>query len=404
MKPRLQLNRRGLPWLVGLLLVLQLATPYQGWLVLLVGLGGGWAISYLWARSLRRGLHLRRTLRAGWTQVGDRLAEEFTLHNRGWARGIETEIQAEANLPDYQASRVVSIDGRSRKVWQVEGVCRRRGLFTLGPTTLRATDPLGLYTLTLLDPHCTTLMVTPRIVQLPEIQVAPGGRAGEGRRRANTLEPTVSAAGIRDYAPGDPAHTLHWPSVARRDILSVRTFDNTPAGDWWIVPDLAAGVQVGEDPDSTQEHAIILAASLAARGLAAGRAVGLVAHGRELAWLPPRLGDQQRWEILRALALLDPGAIDLAPLLNRVRSGIGQFSSLILITPAPSSAWIDALLPFLRRGVVPTVLLLDPATFACSALNGPQGSPEGSLAELARFGIAHYRISSQLLNDHDPVS
>ena len=69
----MRLNTRLLPALVGLLLVLHLAVPYRGWLVLLVGLGGAWLVSYVWARSLARGLGLVREMRFGWAQVGDRL-------------------------------------------------------------------------------------------------------------------------------------------------------------------------------------------------------------------------------------------------------------------------------------------------------------------------------------------
>jgi hypothetical protein len=74
----LKLNTRLLPALVGLLLLMQLIVPYRGWLILLVGLGGGWLVSYLWARSLAQGLRLTRETRFGWAQVGDRLEERFT--------------------------------------------------------------------------------------------------------------------------------------------------------------------------------------------------------------------------------------------------------------------------------------------------------------------------------------
>jgi hypothetical protein len=57
-----QLQSWFLPALVGLLLVLQLVAPYRGWRILLVGLGGVWLVSCLWARSLARGLRLTRDL------------------------------------------------------------------------------------------------------------------------------------------------------------------------------------------------------------------------------------------------------------------------------------------------------------------------------------------------------
>ncbi len=41
-----------------------------------------------------------------------------------------------------------------------------------------------------------------------------------------------------------------------------------------------------------------------------------------------------------------------------------QYTSLVIITPAVDTAWVEALVPLLRRGVIPTVLLLDPVSFA----------------------------------------
>jgi uncharacterized protein (DUF58 family) len=389
----LQLNTRLLPVLVGLLLVLQLVVPYRGWLILLVGLGGGWLISYLWVRSLARGLRLIREMRFGWAQVGDRLEERFTLINEGWVPGLWVEVIDHSTMPDYRVSRVTGVGGGSQNRWHTQGVCSRRGLFTLGPTSLRAGDPFGLYTVSLHYSDSATLMVTPPILSLPSIEVAPGGRAGEGRPRADAPERTVSAASVRDYLPGDSLRWIHWRTSAHHDSLFVRLFDGTPAGDWWIFLDMDRRVQVGEGQVSTEEYGVILAASLADQGLRAGRKVGLVTHGEDLVWLPPQAGDGQRWTILHALALLAPGTRPMAELLVRARPRFEERTSLIIITPAVSGNWVEVLWLLLRRGVVPTVLLLDPASF------GGADDVSGTLALLSDLGIARYVITRDLL-DH----
>lgn len=43
--PRLRLNSRLLPLLVGLLLVLHIVEPNRVWRILLIGLGGAWLLS-----------------------------------------------------------------------------------------------------------------------------------------------------------------------------------------------------------------------------------------------------------------------------------------------------------------------------------------------------------------------
>ena len=316
--PELQLNTRLLPALVVLLLVMQLIDPYRGWVILLVGLGGAWLIGYLWARSLAQGLELTREMRFGWAQVGDKLQERFTLVNHNWAPAVWVEIIDHSTMPDYRASRVTGVSSQSKNRWYVGGYCTRRGLYTLGPTSLQTGDPLGLYTVRLHYPDCADLMVTPPILPLPSIEVAPGGRAGEGRPRPNAPERTVSAAGVRDYQPGDSLRWVHWRTSARRDSLHVQLFDSTPAGDWWIILDMNRSVQTGEGQDSTVEHGIILSASLANQGLADGRAVGFLANGAELVWSSPQGGEPQRQSILRSLALLESGERSLGELLGRM--------------------------------------------------------------------------------------
>jgi uncharacterized protein (DUF58 family) len=380
-KSQLQLQSWFLPALVGLLLVLQLLVPYRGWRILLVGLGGAWLVSYLWSRSLARGLRFTRELRFGWAQVGDKIVERFTLANDGRAPALWVEVVDHSTIPDYQASRGTGVSGRHSIKWHREAICTRRGLFTLGPTTLRTGDPFGLYTVTLHYSTSFPLMVLPPIVPLPTIEVAPGSRApdsNEGHPRVNALERSVSAAGVREYYPGDSLRWIHWRTSARCASLFVRLFDGTPASNWWILLDMDRRVQVGKGPDATEEHAVILATSLADRGLRSGQAVGLAAHGEQLVWLPPRGGEGQRWEILRSLALVSLGSRPLAELLAGMgRYGgtggpaLGQQTSLVIITPAVDTAWVEALVPLLRSGAVPTVWLLDPISFAC-----PERCPE----------------------------
>ncbi len=390
--PRLKLNVRLLPLVVGLLLVLELASPYRGWRILLVGLSGAWLLGYLWMRALARGLRLSREMRFGWAQVGDRMVERFRLVNDSRAFTLWVEVVDHSTLPDYQAGRVTSVGGRHSIRWYAETACTRRGLFILGPTSVRTSDPFGLYTVTLHYPTSLPLLVLPPVVSLPAIEVAPGGRAGEGRPRANAPERTVAAASVREYLAGDSQRWIHWPTSARRDSLFVRLFDGTPSGDWWIFLDMDRSVQAGEGQDATEEHGVILAASLADRGLRSGRAVGLVAHGGQLVWLPPREGQGQRWEILRSLALVSPGPHPLPELLARTGDALGQHASLVVVTPAVDVAWIEALASLLWRGVTPTVLLLDPVSF------GGTGDVRGALALLSSLGVAHYVITRDLLD------
>jgi uncharacterized protein (DUF58 family) len=392
---RFRLNSRLLPALVILLLLLQLAVPYRGWTALLAGLGGVWLVSYLWARSLARQLCFTREMRFGWAQVGDRLQERFTLTNGGWAPAIWAEVIDHSTLPDYKCDTVRHVSARNSTQWLSNGSCTRRGLFTLGPTTIRTGDPFGLYTVSLHNPDSMALMVTPPILNLPVVDVAAGGRLGGGpRSRAHSVDYTVSSSSVRGYVPGDSWRWIHWRMSAHKGDLLVRRFDTEPASDWWILLDLDRSVQLGEGPDSTEEHSVMLAASLADLGLRSGRAVGLVAHGQELVWLPPRGGDGQRMAILQALALASPGKRPLVDLVREdiVQPNSRQRPSLILITPAANGDWVESLFPLLRLGIIPTVLLLDPRSY------GGTDDVSATVAFLTDLGVVHDVITRELFD------
>jgi uncharacterized protein (DUF58 family) len=391
-KPRLRLRTWHLPVIVGLLVVVHLLLPYRGWQVLLVGLGGAWLIGYAWSRALARKLRLIREMRFGWVQVGDHMLERFSLSNDSRFPALWVEVVDHSTLPDYRAGRGVAVEARQSSRWHVEATCTRRGLYTLGPTTLRTGDPFGLYTVSLEYPASLPLLVLPPVVPLPTIEVTPGGRTRDGRPRANEAHRTVSAASVREYVPGDSPRWIHWPTSARRDTLFVRLFDGAPSGDCWILLDMDQAVQAGEESDATDEHAVILAASLADRALREGLAVGLAAHGDQLAWLAPRGGVGQRWEVLHTLALATRGTRPLADVLVGMQSMFGRGSSLIVITPSRDTDWVEALVPIMQAGVVPTVLWLDPVSFGAA---GGQGIIQQLLTDM---GVAHHTITPDVLD------
>lgn len=389
---QVKLNVWPLPVLVAVLLVLQFVVPYRGWGILLTGLGGALLVAYLWARSLACGLNLTREMRFGWAQVGDRLEERFVLENHGGITAPLVELIDHSTLPGYQVGRGTGVGFRETFQWRQQAVCNRRGVFTLGPTTLLTGDPFGIFTVRLHYPASMPFVVMPPILPLPSVEVSPGGRTGDGRPRTNAPERTVSAASVREYVPGDSMGWIHWRTTARHDSLFVRLFEGVPVGDWWIFLDMDERFHIGEGEDSTEELGVILAASLADQGLRSRRAVGLAMHGEEAVWLPPQWGEGRRWEILRALAEVSCGKRSLADLLAQTGSALEQYASLVIITPAVSSDWIEGLVPLLRRGISPTVLLLDTVSF------GGAGNVSGVTALLSGLEVAHYVITRDLLD------
>ena len=388
----MHLKSRLLPIFVIVLVVLQLFFPYKGWVILITGFGGLWLLSFLWARSLLKGLQIERELRFGWKQVGDRLRERILLRNNSWAPSLWVEVVDHSDMSEYDISSVSDVRGYRHRSWHTQGFCDTRGLYTLGPVTLNAQDPFGIYQVTVDYTNSVNMMVAPPVIALPEIEIASGGRVGEGRSSNKGVEQTINTVGVREYVPGDSLRFLHWPTTARMGDLYVHLFDNEPSSDWWVVLDMDAEAQVGEGARSTEEHGIVLAASLINSGLQRGKHVGLVTYGDDLIWHPPDLGNAHLWAILRSLAAIRPGGPSLDQILFRLRSSLEQNSSLVVITANLSLDWINALEIIRRSGIVPTVLLMDPVSF------GGTGNLEAFRSRLRKLGITHYIISADMLD------
>lgn len=363
MQVHIQLRQPAFAFIAAFLLGMQLMDPSRVWTILLAGFGGTWLLAYMWASSLGKNLQLRRERRIGWVQAGGQIEERFTVSNHSFFPALWLELKDKSTLPGYTVSGTFSIHGGEFKQWTSAGACNRRGLYYLGGAELISGDPFGIYQVTAIDPTRTSLIVLPQISQIPKLEISPAGFYGEGKPRPNSPHQTVSAAGVREYNPQDSLRLIHWPTTARMKKPFVKLVENAPEGNWWILLDLDRRAMFGRGWDSIEEQSVALTASLADLGLAARKSVGLISNSSELTWLVPKKDEGQRWEILHALALARPGDMSLAKLLERTAPSIGRNHSLIVITASLDLDWMKSMLSLKARGVIPTVVMLDPVTF-----------------------------------------
>lgn len=389
-KSERRLNTPLLPVLTGVFAILYGLSGYRGWLVFLTGLAGLWLLAIWWIHSLERGLHVSRRIHLAWATVGDSVPEQLEVINESGFPAIWIEIADETDALAEPLRLVSDVDRHATRRRYPVHQFKRRGLYTLGPTRLRTGDPFGIYTLTIHDRHSNTILVTPPQIPLTGLRVPHGGWTGDRNRRGGVLAREISDAGIRDYAPGDSLKRIHWRASAHHDALVVRQLEAAASEDWWILVDLNSAVQAGTGQDSTLELLIVLAASLAMRGLKEHRRVGLGLIGPKLTWLEPRGDLAHRWHILRALAMAEAGKHSLAELLSVGRPA--RNASLIVITPATDPRWVAATAQYRHSGSM-TALLVDPADF------GSGHNQSQLVATLAQNRIPFVRMPGSLLKE-----
>ncbi len=368
--------------LLAVLLLTAIFLPNRIWNTLLIGLGGLFLAAYLWVRALAQGLYAQRRLRFGWVAVGDQLEELFEIFNDSAVPALWVQVSDDSNVPGYRAAVVRSVGGGQVDRWRETAVCQQRGQFHLGPWQIRTSDPFGIFSLTQFYPVVNEIIIHPPVHGRLPVQLPSGESSGQQRVRHHSWQATLNAASVRPYQPQDPQRWIHWPISAHRDQLYVRQFDQDAAGDVWLLLDLQAESQLGRGANSTEEQAVLLAASLSARALRQNRAVGLATYGQQPQVLPPARGRGQQWQILRALALARAdGAVDLGLALRDLGRVAKRGTTAVLITASSTADWLPNLLPLAQQGIQSSVILLDRPSF------GGEGNTLGLRQAIRQLGF-----------------
>ncbi len=139
-----------------------------------------------------------------------------------------------------------------------------RGRFSVGPLTVRLSDPFGFVELNRSFTSRVTLVVTPAITQLPAIRLSGDWTGtGENRPRAFASAGTEDVM-VREYRLGDDLRRIHWRSTARADELMVRREEQPHQSRATLLLDTRAMAHRGAGPASSFEYAVAATASIGA--------------------------------------------------------------------------------------------------------------------------------------------
>ena len=368
--------------------------------------------SWLWSVFSLRELKFIRSARSLRAQVGQIFEERFELQNQNRIPRIWVEIRDQSPLPGSDGSRVLTmLRGRQGRSYIARVRLIRRGVFPLGPTVIATGDLFGLFPVQQSISEKDSLLVYPMMVEVRGFPNPPGLLPGGEALRRRTHQVTPNAAGVREYTTGDSLNRIHWLSTARRGRLIVKEFELDPLADVWIFLDAASNVQAAlpqpqldlyiKDfwgrsgkiplPPSTEEYGISAAASLVRDYLRRGRAVGLVCSGQHLTLISPDRGGRQLGKILEALALTRAeGNLPLRALIETQVKHMVRGSTVVLITPSPSSE-VALMVDFLiQRGLRPIVVILDATTFG-----GPAGV-EQLVERIKLLGVPYRLVKNEV--------
>ncbi|MBN1264095.1 MAG: DUF58 domain-containing protein [Anaerolineales bacterium] len=362
--------------------------------------GGLLIITFIWSRFMLNGVVLRRIPRAARGQMGRPFWETMRIANTSRLPKFWIGVEDQSDFPGHQGSSIIlKLRSGHERHWLARTLCVRRGRFHLGPTTLSAADPFGLFQVRKRVMEAQSVVVLPMTVPLRNFPIPSGILPGGDALQKPTHQVTPNATSVREYAPGDSLNRIHWRSSAKMNRLISKEFELDPLTDVWVIVDGEGSVQYGEldphqfdirnilpgaikIPATTEEYCVTAAASIAFHVLQQDRAVGFIGHGLARHIVQSDRGEAQVIRILESLAVLDAkGSLSLPEVVKIEGARIAHGSTVILITPALDQKVTTAARDLRRRGAFPMVVAVDASSFG-----GPEGV-QGLIGVLEREGV-----------------
>lgn len=272
---------------------------------------------------------------------------------RGKAEGIFPALGSGLRRSD----RVVELS------YAVTGV--RRGVHSIGPLSVRSTDPFGLARRQTMFGERTQVTVAPALIDLPPLTDFAGETGGTLHTTTNQLGQGADNLVARPYLPGDSMRRIHWRATAHRDELMVRQEEQESTPEASVVLDrgvLRWSTEAMQAPgaDAGFETAISACVSAVARLVHDGYAVEVIdSDGTVLA---ERIdgGDMTEVEaMLSHFATLTARRDDSLGRLTRLFAGL-MTGPVIVIVGRFDGSDADAIAPVVHHSTLPMLFAVSP--------------------------------------------
>jgi uncharacterized protein (DUF58 family) len=329
-------------------------------------------------------LYLDRSVEQLRATEGDEFGVELTLANKGAAIAL-------LSVTDGVPVGLRPIDGHTQFLGSLAArgtgaisytLLAKRGLHSFDDVLVHAWSPWGLAMREARVQLETDVKVHPRVEKLDPITIRPQRtRAFAGPVRANRGGQGLDFFGCRAYTPGDDIRRINWRAYARQDSLIINEYELERIADINIILDARAKSHTQLDEETTFDHSVRAAASLASHFLDQGNNVGLLVYGNYVQWAFPAIGRLQKERILDELA--EARLADKAPFEELRFIPTRLFppqSQLVLVSPLVDEHDIEIVALLVDRGY--SVLLVCPHSVTVA---GDERLPEDDPAiDLAR--------------------
>ena len=342
---------------------------------------------WLWAKSSSGQMTAEVQRPKGPYTVGDSISETVILRSSGGTPKAWVEVEDETDLPGVQFKQVASLGLMvTFDRFEMSGTVIRRGEYTVGPLVARTADPFSMFPQEIQFGGHETVLVYPKIVDIPDFASPSIHLVGDNSRRQRARVLSTDVASVREYEPGDSLGRIHWLSTARTGELMVKQFDQGSSSDMWVIFDQHTDSFAAIGDDTTDEMGATVAASVIDKYNQGFLPVGYAAHGSQSLVLAPGRSSHRREQIMRHIAASKPvGDVTILELIADLERDFGQNTSLIVITSTSDGPWVAALGGLARRGVRVSTVLIDRGSYGGE-------SNRDALVNLTASGVSTYQV------------
>lgn len=281
------------------------------------------AVAVLYVRSRKPQLEVSRRLGSSTVHDGDTTTVTLLLDNVSRSVSHLT-IEDDVNRLGVATFEVARLKKRESTTATYRVTCRPRGVYRVGPTTVKAGDPLGLAELSAGTGPVDRIVVYPAIEDLSGFPIIRGqDPAMQASRPEHARRGGEDFYTLREYQRGDDLRRVHWPSSAKTDQLMIRQLETPWQSRALVLLDVRSA---SFESQESFEKAVSGAATIVTHLVGAGFDADLWAGDAEPI-------DASRYaSAMERLALVQPDpTIDIEAVAARIRQK-GGGGALVLVT------------------------------------------------------------------------
>jgi uncharacterized protein (DUF58 family) len=247
-----------------------------------------------------------------------------------------------------------------------------RGRYRFEETRVVLEDPFWLASAELRLPSTGALLVYPRLVDLGDLFTETGSQRLDGRRLLLRRATGFDLHSVREWHEGESLRMVHWPATAHRSTLMVKEMEDAPRDEIAVLLDAAAGIDVGEAPDSSFETQVRAAGSLIWAHARRGKRAALVVNAASVESHSVGLDESGLRGALEVLAGVEPdGRFPASALLGEEASRAARALEVTVVTARLPDDLVERLVARAARGLAASLVYVDASSWNGGATQEP---------------------------------